>query len=241
MTAITIVPLRATEITKSYSVRGHRLDVLKRASLELERGSVTALVGRSGSGKTTLLQIAGLLARPDHGTVVIDDVDASTQSESTRTRLRRSTLGFVFQAFNLLPQHNALVNVALPYFGGRRAAKRRALDLLTQVGLQDRAEHRPSELSAGEQQRVAVARALINDPAVLLADEPTGNLDAASEQMMLHLFRRVADEGRAVLLVTHSEAVCKAADKIVRIVEGTTTAAEQPTVGQDDVAGESTS
>jgi ABC-type lipoprotein export system ATPase subunit len=141
-------------------------------------------------------------------------------NDGRRAALRRSQLGFVFQSFNLLPQHTALRNVAIPHLGSAREGVAKARRLLQRVGLADRAGHRPGELSAGEQQRVALARALINDPPVLLADEPTGNLDADSEAGILGLFREVADEGRAVLLVTHSSAVASSADTTLRMADG---------------------
>jgi ABC-type lipoprotein export system ATPase subunit len=216
------VPLEVTGVRKAFRLRDQRIDVLNGAGLSPSCGQVTALVGRSGSGKTTLLQIAGLLATADAGSVRIGDVDATHLSDNRRADLRRSTIGFVFQAFNLLPQHSAARNVALPYLGGDRAGRAKAMRLLDRVGLAARADHRPSELSAGEQQRVAIARALINDPMVILADEPTGNLDAANEAAILTLFRDIAAEGRAVLLVTHSTAVAQAADTVIQMNQGAT-------------------
>ncbi|MFG2559568.1 ABC transporter ATP-binding protein [Streptomyces sp. NPDC048496] len=220
------VTLSVQSVRKSYVLRGQRVDVLDNAALELPAGRITALIGRSGSGKTTLLQIMGLLLPPDSGTVLVDGCDAWSLPERERTRLRRSSLGFVFQAFNLLPQHSALRNAALPYLGSTKAGAQQARDLLERVGLADRAEHHPSELSAGEQQRVALARALVNNPGTVLADEPTGNLDADSEQRMLELFRQVADEGRAVLLVTHSATVASYADSVLRMDRGALTTEE---------------
>ncbi|GIE83115.1 macrolide ABC transporter ATP-binding protein [Actinoplanes philippinensis] len=215
-------PLQVRDVHKSFALHGERIDVLRGADLSLAAGKVTALVGRSGSGKTTLLQIAGLLAGADRGSVRISGRDVHELSDNRRADLRRRSLGFVFQAFNLLPQHTAAKNVALPHLGGGRDAARRAHELLGRVGLGARAGHRPGELSAGEQQRVAVARALVNDPVVVLADEPTGNLDADSEAAVLALFREIARDGRGVLLVTHSEAVCRSADVVIRMSDGVT-------------------
>ncbi|MFE1951954.1 ABC transporter ATP-binding protein [Streptomyces sp. NPDC059524] len=224
------VLLRAEGVSKSYSLRGRRVDVLRDADLAVEGGKVTALVGHSGSGKTTLLHILGLLTPPDRGRVVVDGaagpggagpVDTTGMSDRALADLRRSRLGFVFQSYNLLPQHSALRNVALPFRGRLADGERRARDLLARVGLADRAHHLPSELSGGEQQRVALARALINDPPVILADEPTGNLDTDSEELLLGLFRELADEGRAVLLVTHNPAVAEAADRVHLLERGT--------------------
>jgi putative ABC transport system ATP-binding protein len=215
-------PLEVSGVHKAFRLRGERIAVLNGAGLRLDAGRVTALVGHSGSGKTSLLQIAGLLATADAGSVRVRGIDATGLDDNRRADLRRVALGFVFQAFNLLPQHNAVRNVALPYAGGAKAGHERALRLLDRVGLAARAGHRPAELSAGEQQRVAIARALINDPGVLLADEPTGNLDAQTEESILALFGEVAAEGRAVLLVTHSSVVARAAGTVVRMHQGTT-------------------
>jgi putative ABC transport system ATP-binding protein len=216
----TAPPLQAQGVSKSFTLRHQHIHAVRNADLTLTQGEVTALVGRSGSGKTTLLQIIGLLTPPDTGRVLLDGRDAWSQSGDARADLRARAIGFVFQAFNLLPQHSALINTALPFRGPRRTGLRRAEELLARVGLADRARHLPSQLSAGEQQRVAVARALINNPRALLADEPTGNLDAANEEQLLELFRTLAQEGRAVLLVTHSDVVAKSADQVFRMTEG---------------------
>jgi ABC-type lipoprotein export system ATPase subunit len=220
MESVAPSPLEARAVRKSFALRGREIEVLKDTDLYLNPGRITALVGRSGSGTTTLLQIIGLLMPPDSGSVQAGGRNAWALSDNERADLRRSSLGFVFQAFNLLPQHSALRNVALPYRGSARAGTAAALDLLERVGLAERATHRPNELSAGEQQRVALARALINDPQTVLADEPTGNLDAANEKAMLILFREIADEGRAVLLVTHSDAVAASADVVLHMSDG---------------------
>ncbi|MFG2848198.1 ABC transporter ATP-binding protein [Kitasatospora sp. NPDC048296] len=214
------LPLVARDLQKSFTLRGRRIDILRGVDMDLRPGRITALVGRSGSGKTTLLQIIGLLTPPDGGTVTVSGRDAWSLKDNERAELRRSSLGFVFQSFNLLPQHSALRNVALPAASDSRTAVSKAAQLMDRVGLADRSAHRPGELSAGEQQRVALARALINDPGTVLADEPTGNLDAANERRMLTLFREMADEGRAVLLVTHSDAVAAAADTVLRMTDG---------------------
>jgi putative ABC transport system ATP-binding protein len=223
MNTTSLPVLEARGIRKQFSLRGQRLDVLNDASLQLPPGRVTALTGRSGSGKTTLLQVVGLLATPDSGSVLIHGHDTSGFDDDARTDLRQSSLGFVFQAFNLLPQHSAVRNVALPHIGRWREGLAKALHLLERVGLADRAAHHPAELSAGEQQRVAIARALVNDPAALLADEPTGNLDAATEQQVLELFHDIARDGRAVLLVTHSDAVSASADRVLTMLHGAVT------------------
>jgi ABC-type lipoprotein export system ATPase subunit len=212
--------LRAEGVGKSYSLRGKKVDVLEDVDLTVGAGGITALVGHSGSGKTTLLHILGLLTQPDRGRVFVEGTDMSGFADRALADVRRSRIGFVFQAYNLLPQHSALRNVLLPYTGRRAQGEERAQRLLTRVGLDERARHVPGELSGGEQQRVALARALINDPPVVLADEPTGNLDEASEAVLLGLFRELADEGRAVVLVTHNPAVSQAADVVLRLDSG---------------------
>ncbi|WP_425264204.1 ABC transporter ATP-binding protein [Streptomyces caeruleatus] len=212
--------LRAEGVGKSYTLRGRRVDVLRDVELAVRGGEVTALVGHSGSGKTTLLHILGLLTPPDSGRVYVGDADVTGLGDGALADLRRTRLGFVFQSYNLLPQHSALRNVVLPFTGRRADGEARARTLLERVGLAERADHLPSELSGGEQQRVALARALINDPPAVLADEPTGNLDSESEDVLLGLFRELADEGRAVLLVTHNPAVSDFADVVHRLDKG---------------------
>ncbi|MFF0202366.1 ABC transporter ATP-binding protein [Streptomyces sp. NPDC005017] len=214
------VLLRADGVGKTHRTRGRRVEVLDGVDLEVAAGQVTALVGHSGSGKSTLLHILGLLSPPDRGRVFVEDVDTSALGDRGRADLRRSRLGFVFQSFNLLPQHSALRNVLVPHAGRRAEGEERARSLLDRVGLGERHGHRPGELSGGEQQRVALARALVNDPPVVLADEPTGNLDTDSEAALLALFRGLADEGRAVLLVTHNPVVSEAADVVHRLKNG---------------------
>ncbi|MFF3845992.1 ABC transporter ATP-binding protein [Streptomyces sp. NPDC002328] len=212
--------LRAEAVGKSYSLKGERIDVLRDVDLTVRAGEITALVGRSGSGKTTLLHILGLLAAPDRGRVLVGEADMSGLGDGALADVRRRRIGFVFQAYSLLPQHSALRNVLLPHAGPRARGEERARGLLDRVGLAGRARHAPGELSGGEQQRVALARALINDPPVVLADEPTGNLDEAAERVLLGLFRELADEGRAVVLVTHDPAVSDAADVVHRLDSG---------------------
>ncbi|MCD9881111.1 ABC transporter ATP-binding protein [Streptomyces guryensis] len=224
--------LTASGIGKSYTLRGQRVDVLKDIDLAVAPGCVTALVGHSGSGKSTLMHILGLLTKPDTGRVELEGRDTHGLSDSALAELRRRRLGFVFQSYNLLPQHSALRNVLLPYTGRRREAEARARGLLERVGLGDRCEHRPNELSGGEQQRVALARALVNDPPLLLADEPTGNLDTESEALLLGLFREMADDGRGVLVVTHNQAVADAADVVHQLGRGAGLSAQDKTHGR---------
>ncbi|MFF3739939.1 ABC transporter ATP-binding protein [Streptomyces sp. NPDC002566] len=218
--------LRAEAVRKSY-VRnrshppgGQRVDVLKDVDLTVRAGEISALVGPSGAGKTTLLHILGLLTVPDSGRVFVEGTDMTGLGDRALADVRRRRIGFVFQAYNLLPQHSALRNVLLPHAGPRARGEERARRLLERVGLDGRARHLPGELSGGEQQRVALARALINDPPLVLADEPTGNLDEAAERLLLDLFRELADEGRAVVLVTHNPVVSGAADTVHRLDSG---------------------
>jgi putative ABC transport system ATP-binding protein len=210
----------AAELHKTYTTAGSRVEVLRGVSLELSAGQLTALVGRSGSGKSSLLNVLGALTPPDSGSVQINGVDLVGLRSAAAARLRGEQIGFVFQAFNLLPHLTAAQNVALPYRRGAHAGATPAHELLGRLGLAARAGHRPGELSAGEQQRVALARALINDPSVILADEPTGNLDGETEQQLLGLFREIAAEGRTVLVVTHNDLVAVSADRVLRMHAG---------------------
>jgi putative ABC transport system ATP-binding protein len=193
-------------------------------SLEIPRGSYVAIVGESGSGKTTLMHVLGGLDRPTSGTVVVDGVDIGRASRTALKQLRALRIGFVFQGFNLIASLDALENVMLParYAGVPLArARERALRLLTDVGLGDRLRHHPAQLSGGQQQRVAIARALINDPALVLADEPTGELDRRTSETVLDLLERIKrSDGHTLVVVTHSESVWKRAERIVRITDG---------------------
>jgi putative ABC transport system ATP-binding protein len=193
-------------------------------SLEVPRGSYVAIVGESGSGKTTLMHLLGGLDRPTSGTVVVDGVDIGSASRNALKRLRASRIGFVFQGFNLIPSLDALENVMLParYAGAAiNRARERAVRLLADVGLADRLRHRPAQLSGGQQQRVAIARALINDPALVLADEPTGELDRRTSETVLDLLERIRrSDGHTLVVVTHSESVWKRAERIIRIADG---------------------
>jgi putative ABC transport system ATP-binding protein len=210
----------AAGLCKAYTTAGSRVEVLRDVSVQLSAGQLTALVGRSGSGKSSLLNVLGALTPPDSGSVQINGVHLVGLGSAAAARLRGEQIGFVFQAFNLLPHLTAAQNVALPYRRGAHAGATAAKELLGRLGLAERAGHRPGELSAGEQQRVALARALINDPAVILADEPTGNLDGETEQQLLGLFREIAAEGRTVLIVTHNDGVAEAADRVLRMHAG---------------------
>ena len=222
--------LELSDIHKTFRTGPAEIHVLCGASLRVERGEFVALTGSSGSGKSTLLHIAGMLETCDSGTVVFDGEMASRLSRSRRHGLRNRSFGFVFQLYHLLPELNVLENVLLPAMVGtpwygaivrRRPRKKEALELLEELGLGNRLTHRPTELSGGERQRVAIARALINDPSLLLADEPTGNLDPRTGQAIMDLFTRLHKQrNQSILLVTHDAAVANRADRIVRLADG---------------------
>ncbi|WP_225335483.1 ABC transporter ATP-binding protein [Halomicrobium urmianum] len=207
---------------KEYDSGDKRLRALDGVDVSVEAGEFVAIVGPSGSGKSTLLNLLGLLDEPTEGSVEVEGTRLSTLSTSERTDLRRETVGFVFQSFYLIPTLTARGNVAVPGLvrSDRDSVSERAETLLERVGLGDRTNHYPNELSGGQKQRVAVARSLINDPDVLLADEPTGNLDQDTGAKVLDVFDEITDEGVAVLTVTHDEQVSDFADRIVRLVDG---------------------
>jgi putative ABC transport system ATP-binding protein len=193
-------------------------------TLEIPRGAYVAIVGDSGSGKTTLMHVMGGLDRPTSGSAVIDGVDVARAARRELKALRANRIGFIFQGFNLIPSLDALENVMLPARYARvptEPARARARRLLADVGLADRIHHRPAQLSGGQQQRVAIARALVNDPALLLADEPTGELDRRTSETVLDLLERIVrDHGHTLVMVTHSEAVWQRAERIVHIADG---------------------
>ncbi len=212
------------QVTKQYPTRGEPLVVLRGVSLQLSTGENLAVVGPSGSGKSTLLNIIGTLDWPSSGRVLLDGQDPSSLSERQLAAFRNRTIGFVFQEHHLLPQCNVLENVLLPTVATGKttdAAYRRACDLLQQVGLGERLEHRPAELSGGERQRVAIARALINQPALLLADEPTGNLDRATADRVADLLLQLQEQEQMMLiLVTHSVRLAQRMSRLLRLEEG---------------------
>ncbi|WP_372909807.1 ABC transporter ATP-binding protein [Salinigranum sp.] len=214
--------LEAQDVTRRYDVGAEVVTALSHVDFRVESGEFVAVVGPSGSGKSTLLNVLGLLDTPSEGTVLVDQVDTSTLSDAERTALRRETIGFIFQQFYLIPTLTARENVALPrlFVGSAAERNRRAVELLTQFGLGDRTEHRPPQLSGGQQQRVAIARSLVNDPGVLLADEPTGNLDQATGTQILREFQDITEEGVSVIAVTHDRLVTDHADRVVELVDG---------------------
>jgi putative ABC transport system ATP-binding protein len=210
-------------LTKHYVLGHERVQALDGVSLSIEAGSMVAIMGPSGSGKSTLMNLLGLLDTPTGGSYRIQGEEVAGLGDDARSRLRRERIGFIFQSFNLLPRKSALHNVAVPlmYAGvGRAERLRRAKDILGQVGLLDRLNHRPTELSGGQQQRVAIARALVNEPALILADEPTGNLDSRTGREVLDLLRQLHAAGRTLVVVTHDRAVAEHAQRIVTLVDG---------------------
>ena len=217
-------PLALTGIKRTFVQGDRRLEVLRGVSLELRAGEIVALVGQSGSGKSTMLHIAGLLERPDGGDVVVDGKGAGGLGDQQRTILRRNFLGFVYQYHHLLPEFSALENVMLPQMLNglsRSEARRRAADLLAMVQLKDRADHRPGRLSGGEQQRVAIARAVANAPRVLLADEPTGNLDSETAEIVFRqLMALVRETGMAALIATHNPELAGRMDRTLHLKDG---------------------
>src|SRR5437763_9647642 len=217
-------PLSLRGVQRPFIQGDRRLDVLRGVSLDLRAGEIVALVGQSGSGKSTLLHIAGLLERPDGGDVIVDGKPAGALGDRPRTALRRRFLGFVYQYHHLLPEFSALENVMLPQMLNglsRGEARRRAVDLLAMVQLKDRSDHRPGRLSGGEQQRVAIARAVANAPRVLLADEPTGNLDASTaETVFRQLLTLVRETGMAALIATHNPDLAARMDRTVHLKDG---------------------
>ena len=217
----------AEDIHKTYVLPASKVKVLNGASLDVYEGESLAIVGVSGAGKSTLLHCLGALDRPDSGRVCISGEDVYEASCGRRATIRSAQLGFVFQSYHLLPEMDVLENVMLPamavrgFMMNRAQVRERAVELLSAVSLLSRASHTPLELSGGEQQRVALARALMNDPAIVLADEPTGNLDdATGTQVLEHLFALTRDRNHALVIVTHSEALARSCDRAVRLVDG---------------------
>lgn len=208
-------------ISKVYRMGKIDVYALNELSLSINEGEMVAIVGASGSGKSTLLNMIGCLDRPTSGQYVLDGADVSGLNDNKLAEIRNRKLGFVFQEFNLLTRATALANVELPMvYGNSHQKHQRALEALERVGLGGRANHKPTELSGGEQQRVAIARALVNNPPVILADEPTGNLDSASTEEIISIFCQLHQDGITVILVTHETDVSNQAQRIIRLLDG---------------------
>lgn len=210
-------------VWKTYVLRSETVSALRGISLDIAQGSFVSILGPSGSGKSTMMGIIGCLDRPSEGKVFLNGCDTYKLSDDELSVMRGKTLGFVFQKFNLVGTLTALNNVALPMaFQGVKLSARleRAKELLSFVGLEKRVNHKPAELSGGEQQRVAIARALANDPEVILADEPTGNLDSNTGKLIMELFKKLNKQGKTIIFVTHDFSLTKYSDKIVRIRDG---------------------
>ena len=220
----TAMYVKASRIRKSFTIGKNKIHVLKDVSLEVAQGEFVTLLGASGSGKTTLLDIVGTLSRPDSGSLQIGGVDMGKLSRSEMVAFRREKIGFVFQAYHMLPELNILENVMLPAMLAGTPRKEAALhagSLLESVNLSHRLKHRPNELSGGEQQRAAIARALINEPNLLLADEPTGNLDHETGREILDLFEKIREKHKmTIVMVTHDRNVASLADRIVQLKNG---------------------
>lgn len=215
--------IKVENVKKIYKMGDNEVRALDGVSLIVEEGEFLIVMGPSGSGKSTLLHVMGCLDKPDEGEIYIDSTPISKLSDAQLAKIRNKMIGFVFQQFNLLPRLTALENVELPmiYAGvPRHLRRKRARELLELVGLGDRMHHRPTQLSGGQMQRVAIARALANEPAVLLADEPTGNLDSKSGEEILKIFSDLNDRGQTIIIVTHDPEVARRGDRIVRMRDG---------------------
>ena len=215
--------LRITHIAKEYRMDGVVFTALSDVSLTIHKGEFTAIMGPSGSGKSTLMHIIGCLDRPTAGSVFIENHKIATSSEQELAKIRNEHIGFVFQQFNLLRRTSALANVELPLVYAHipaKARKEKALAMLAEVGLQDKTDNFPSQLSGGQQQRVAIARALVTNPTIILADEPTGNLDSKSGAEILQLFENLHTKGATIILVTHDEHVAAHAKRVIRLADG---------------------
>lgn len=215
--------LKLVNVSKTYRPDDHPVYAVKDASLEIKKGEFVAIMGPSGSGKSTLMHIAGCLDVPTSGKVILEGKNISKLSEEELAKIRSEKIGFVFQTFNLIPRTTALDNVALPliYTGTNlRKRKRLAKQMLKEVDLEERADHFPNQLSGGEQQRVAIARALINQPLIIFADEPTGNLDTKSGKEIMEIFEKLNKQGKTVIVVTHEAHIAKFAKRTIKIIDG---------------------
>lgn len=215
--------IKLRDITRNFPLGNEVVKVLKGIDLDIERGEYVALMGPSGSGKSTLMNLLGCLDTPTAGNYDLNGKDVSNMSDDELAEIRNKEIGFVFQTFNLLPRTTALENVALPMiYAGKSKKDRtaRASEVLTNVGLADRMDHKPNQLSGGQRQRVAVGRALVNNPTIILADEPTGNLDSKTSDEIMKLFNQIHQAGNTVILVTHEEEIAENAHRIIRLRDG---------------------
>jgi putative ABC transport system ATP-binding protein len=214
--------IETKNLTKIYKEAGHELVALKNINLKVKKGEFVSLMGPSGSGKTTLLNILGCLDRPTSGSYKLDGKEIINKNERELARIRNKKIGFIFQTFNLLPRYNVISNIKLPtiYSKNHKVTRKEILELLNKVGLKERANHKPNQLSGGEQQRVAIARALINNPEIILADEPTGNLDKKSEDEIMQILKNLNQEGVTLILVTHDLKIAQQAQRIIKLEDG---------------------
>lgn len=215
--------IQTKDIAKIYKMGTETVEALKSVTINIDKGEYVAFMGPSGSGKSTLMNIIGCLDTPTRGQYELAGQDVSETSENDLAEIRNKEIGFVFQTFNLLPRQSSLENVALPlvYAGFSKSQREeRALEVLTSVGLGDRAYHKPNELSGGQRQRVAIARALVNNPSIILADEPTGNLDTKTSYEIMELFQLLHDQGNTIVMVTHEDDIAQYAHRIIRMRDG---------------------
>lgn len=219
--------IQMKDIQKTYQMGSVKVEALKGVSLEIEPGEFVAVMGPSGSGKSTLMNLIGCLDRPSEGSYLLAGAEVSRFNDNQLAEVRLKRIGFVFQSFNLLPRLSAFKNVELPLlYAGAKERQKIALDLLGQVGLEKRAHHRPSELSGGERQRVAIARALVNNPSLILADEPTGNVDSTSAARIMNIFSEINRKGVTIVMVTHDAEVASYAGRTIRLKDGQLLTAE---------------
>lgn len=215
--------IQTDNLIKTYNMGKVQVNALQGLEISIKQGEFVAIIGPSGSGKSTLMHILGCLDSPTKGSYTLDGINVEKLSKSKLAKIRNNKIGFVFQTFNLLPHINIQKNVELPLlYGGITGSKRsnRAIEVLTSVGLGDRLKHKPSELSGGQRQRVAIARAIVNNPSIILADEPTGNLDTTSGSDIMSIFKELHAKGNTVIVVTHDKSIADKADRVITIVDG---------------------